>query len=346
MKNRLGLQKLNQRGFDHVIMVICFVLIFGVIGVFFLIKDYADTSGYTFRLDYGAKGSLCLDDLGNSKSAGNEIDVYTCKPNDTAQIWTKVGSGNFALKSSISGSNICIQAGAGIGVSGHRVPVTTATCRTSNSSQLWHWSLSAPSELVSSASGGCMNDAANGGSTSPIIIYKCTPATSNARWYESVAKISSGTTNGGSSSAVASCAKTGNEGQTIANCALYQLDYWNNNPSRHAALIDTYCGGESDCENGEWCAGFVSYVYKESGYSFGSVLKAFNLGYQASLKGFTFKSTPSVGAIAISTGGGNLGHAQIVYSTSGPTFISGNYGNIVIKTTDRSGTIFGYETPN
>jgi hypothetical protein len=201
MKNKLGLKKLNQKGFDHAIAIICFVLIFGIIGVFFLIKDYADTSGYAFKLDYGGQ-KLCLDDYGDSKSANSSITVYTCRSNDTAVIWSKnsVASNEFYLKSA-NGGNVCVeQADPGIGTSAAtRKYVRTATCNSGSSAQLWRWNLSTPSELVNVGSGGCLNDTGNGGSGTQLIIYKCNGG-SNERWYQVAESVSSGGTNGGGSS--------------------------------------------------------------------------------------------------------------------------------------------------
>jgi hypothetical protein len=211
LKQKYLFRKLDQKGFDHLFFLFSFVAVFVIVGVFFIIKDYADTIGYQFKLEYANK-TLCIDDFGDSKSPGSIVAVYTCKSTDNAQVWTlnHIASNEFYLKTT-NGSDICIEAGKGIGVSGHRIYATTATCNTSGTSaasrqQLWGWSLAEPSELKNVASGGCLNDAANGGSDTPLIIFAC-QGTTNERWYQTAVESSTTGSNDGNGTTVSGEAK-------------------------------------------------------------------------------------------------------------------------------------------
>jgi hypothetical protein len=206
-------KRLDQKGFDHVFFLMSFILVFAIVGAFFIIKDYADTIGYEYKLSYDSK-TLCLDDFGDSKSTGSVIDVYTCKSGDNAQVWTinRISSNEFYLKIT-NGSNLCVEAGKGIGTGpNNKVYVTTATCSSSNTHQLWGWDGSTPGQLRNVSSGGCMNDAGNGKSDTALIVYAC-KGTSNERWYEvAVQGSTSGSTDGGSSTV---------SGEAASICKLY-----------------------------------------------------------------------------------------------------------------------------
>ena len=126
----------------------------------------------------------------------------------------------------------------------------------------------------------------------------------------------------------------------IANCAVAQLNYWNANPGLHSALIAKYCDNTGACMNGEWCAGFASYVLRLSGHGVGSHYLAYD--FEKLPSQFTFQSKPALGAVQVTSGSGS-GHVQIVVNTNPLTFVSGNAGGgREIKTTGWSGSLFGY----
>ncbi len=131
-------------------------------------------------------------------------------------------------------------------------------------------------------------------------------------------------------------------------CAQRELSRWNAADSTGKNKLRLkYCENTSPCYPGEWCAGFVSYIYRVAGYPFknGTTFLAYGVQHAS---GFARASNAQRGDIQIDTGAGGFGHTMIVERVSGtntPHFISGNYGNAVTRTDDNSGFLY-YLTPN
>jgi hypothetical protein len=124
----------------------------------------------------------------------------------------------------------------------------------------------------------------------------------------------------------------GSEGQAVACQAIKQWAAWQANNSNHEALLTTYTDGTP---YEEWCADFVSYLYKQAGYPFtnGSA-DGWDENDSSTVQymGFTVHQadsgyTPSVGDVAFFNYPG--GHVEIVVSGgSKPTFVYGDSAEI------------------
>lgn len=79
---KLTLKKLNQSGFDHVVFIVAFVVLIGIIGTAAAVLTHADTPQPTLR--FLSTAGLCLNEL-----PGGKISVSSC-------------NGNVGQKSSIS----------------------------------------------------------------------------------------------------------------------------------------------------------------------------------------------------------------------------------------------------
>ncbi len=72
---KFHLKKLNQRGFDHVVAIVVFVVIFAGIGTYLLVASHAATPPP--ELIYGiSSGTTCL-----NEEAGGVVNVATCNGN-------------------------------------------------------------------------------------------------------------------------------------------------------------------------------------------------------------------------------------------------------------------------
>jgi hypothetical protein len=154
----IRLKKLNQAGFDHVLLVVIFIVLFGIAGTFFLLQDHALSNTYV-ELHIEGYGGQCID---------NAI-IGGCSPTNKAGIWHTIpGSGSSPIESNAGG---CLDDwGGGVGHNAAtRVKVQYTTCY-GDSNQSWHWGGNGHDELVS-ASGGCLN--ALGGSGDQLIVYRC-----------------------------------------------------------------------------------------------------------------------------------------------------------------------------
>lgn len=119
------------------------------------------------------------------------------------------------------------------------------------------------------------------------------------------------------------------EGQKIACEAASEWARWQNS-SDHEALLNTYTDG-SPYE--EWCADFVSYVYRQAGYPLAGAYDGWDENDANNLQNypeFTLHQassgyTPKAGDIAWFNYDG--GHVEVVVSGGArPTFIYGNSG--------------------
>jgi ricin-type beta-trefoil lectin protein/CHAP domain-containing protein len=122
---------------------------------------------------------------------------------------------------------------------------------------------------------------------------------------------------------------TGSEGQQVACYAERQWNAWQSDPSSHQALLTDYTDGNA---YEQWCADFVSYVYREAGYPFSAGERDGWDEYDANNvqnMGFVLHPAadydPSPGDVAFFDYPG--GHVEIV-ETGGrhPTFIYGDSG--------------------
>jgi len=125
---------------------------------------------------------------------------------------------------------------------------------------------------------------------------------------------------------------SGGEGQAVACNAVKQWTVWQASGSNHEALLTTYTDGTP---YEEWCADFVSYVYKQAGYPFtnGSADSwDENDANAVQYMGFTMHPAssdyvPKAGDVAFFNYPG--GHVEIVVSGGKkPTFVYGNSAQI------------------
>ena len=147
----------------------------------------------------------------------------------------------------------------------------------------------------------------------------------------------------------------------IACNAVKEFTAWQSSGSNHESLLTTYTDGTP---SEEWCADFISYVYKEAGYPFtnGSAdgwdeNSAGNVQYM----GFTMHQAgngyvPETGDVAYFDYPG--GHVEIVVSGgTTPTYVYGDSaeidpttGNGQMKSntiqSDNNGQVMYYLTPN
>ncbi len=266
---------------------------------FFSMSTHA--SGDASAIKSGISG-YCLDDHNSKIMPNNMVDAWGCN-NTTAQSWSVTGTtithnGNFCL--AVKGNSKSINA-----------PVVLNTCNDSPG-QVW---LGDKSGFINPNSGLCLS--VPGGQTgAQLVTASCDQL---GRTYETW--LPSPTSNSNSCS--------GTRGQKIACFAAKEWKAWQAPGSNHEALLGQYTDG-SPYE--EWCADFVSYVYKEAGYHFtagnSNGWDQNNANY-IQYMGFTMHDpqtyTPEPGDVAYFDYNG--GHVEIVISGGkNPTFVYGDSG--------------------
>jgi len=255
----------------------------------------------------------CLDAHGDSSAPNAIIDSWQCNGTD-AQNW--VASNNTLVHDKKSCLSI-LDNGSALGDK-----IVSNPC-SGKPGQIW---VAAADGYENPTSADCL-EILNSQVNTQLILGSCTHLTQPyAAWMTS---IYNKTSSGG---AFLGC--RGTEGQKVACEAAKQWALWNSDSISHSSLLNTYSDGNS---YEEWCADFVSYVYKQAGYPFlygerdnWDEYYAPNIQNQGFIYHSAIGYIPKAGDVAYFDYNG--GHVEIVaVGGSKPIFIYGDSG-----TTDKS----------
>jgi hypothetical protein len=259
--------------------------------------SHAGTSGAPIKSGWNG---FCLDDYkGKTNDTGNQVDIWQCN-NSPAQDWqlsmTKIKHADSDCLNVVNNSKIDVE-----------------TC-SDNPSQVW---LRDNSGYLNPNTGLCLSADVTG-QGQLLSLGSCTQLLSpNQTWHPT------------SDYKTFNCPK--DQPGAVACNAVKQWDNWQTNGSSHISLLNKYTGNSS---YEEWCADFISYVYKESGYPFtkgnyaswdeNDANQLRNMGFTLHLAG---EYLPKAGDIAFFNY--NDGHAEIVIvGGKHPTFVYGNSATI------------------
>jgi hypothetical protein len=249
--------------------------------------------------------NYCLDVHNSGTAAGTIVDDWQCN-NTQAQSWTTT------YDRIQHGNNLCLSVKGNGRTAGNSVVVNYCSL---DPGQVW---LRDQNGFENPNSGLCLALPPNAGDK-PVTVATCAlPSQLSEKWTPSGSQVST------------SC-QQGNKGDKIACTAAKEWDTWQSEPTNHSSLLNTYTDG---APYEEWCADFVSYVYKEAGYPFAQGEAA---GWDESNAnniqnmGFTTHNpsnyAPQPGDVAYFDYEG--GHVEIVVSGGkNPTFVYGNSGTI------------------
>jgi hypothetical protein len=238
----------------------------------------------------------CLD----VRSGGTTLDSWNCN-HTQAQAWN-------INQDSVSQGSQCLSVKdniKGIGAS-----VITSTCN-NEPGQIW---LKDNGGLYNPNSGLCLSASPNQKATIELCHQ---PNDANQIWTSS-------------DPTKVNCAK-GSRGQKVACFAETEWEAWQAGTPSHESLLNTYTDG---APYEQWCADFVSYVYKEAGYPFtGGEADGWDESNANNVQnmGYTMHDpasyTPNPGDVAYFNYSG--GHVEIVVSAGKtPTFIYGDSARI------------------
>lgn len=203
------------------------LLVVGVAWKFGLARVFASS---TPEIHSGVAGQ-CLDDFHGQLASGNPIDIYSCNHSD-AQAFS-VASGRISLA-----GNWCLSAAA----SGSSVSLEKCS---SNAGQVW---LADKSGYYNPNRDLCLA----AGNDSSVELASCDSLTyAREIW----------TFNADDAKKLDQCG--GSEGQEVACYAEKDFAAWQSGNTSHESLLNIWTGGTPD---EQWCADFVSYVYRQAGY--------------------------------------------------------------------------------
>ncbi len=273
-------------------MVAVIVALGGIFSLLFLGISHA--GGQSSPIKSGWSG-YCLDDYRSKIVEGNQVDLWPCN-DSAAQDW------QVNLTQIIHNNDMCLTASSD-------TDITINTCN-DGPNQVW---LKDDTGYLNPNKGLCLT-AENAEEDGQLTLTSCRLLTSNSKSW--TANINYGTY---------PC--TGSQGQMVACYAIKEWVKWTSEPNNHEALLNTYTAGAA---YEEWCADFVSYVFKEAGYPFSSGnYDGWNENIAGNVvnQGFTVDSSasylPQTGDVAYFDYLG--GHVEIVISGGKtPTFIYSN----------------------
>lgn len=250
--------------------------------------------------------NYCLDVHDSGTGNGTKVDNYTC--NDTqAQSWTTT------YDRIQHGSNMCLSVQNDSKSAGSSVVINQCS---DDPGQVW---LRDQNGYENPNSGLCLALPTSKGAELVTMATCSLPSTIAEKWTPSPRATQTST-----------CTQLSKD-ETIACNAAKEWDNWQSQPTNHEGLLNTYTDG---APYEEWCADFVSYIFKESGYPF---TQGEANGWDESNAnniqnmGFTMHNPsnymPKPGDVAYFSYNG--GHVEIVVSGGKhPTFIYGNSGTI------------------
>jgi hypothetical protein len=315
-----------------------------IIGLCFLATLFFSVQ-YHFNHDYStspniklATSGYCLDDYRDILSPSNRVDAWQCN-SSRAQIWRVQGT------SIVFDKNYCLS----VANNSTQINANVVLDPCNNlSGQVWirdQGGYQNPNSTL------CLSAALNNPSQS-VFISTCNLSKSIEVW-SPVLNVNS--------TKILSTTCSGSEGELVACYAEKEWNTWQLGSINHNNLLNSYTNG-SPYE--EWCADFVSYVYKEAGFPFtqgsSSGWDENNANY-VQYMGFTMHMAssgyiPKTGDVAYFNYNG--GHVEIVISGGkNPAFIYGDSaeidpttGNGQMKANtilgDSSGQVVYYLTPS
>jgi cell wall-associated NlpC family hydrolase len=290
---------LDERGISSRVTLVVIVALVGFIFLRSVTSHAAPANAAAIKS--GISG-YCLDDHTNSTAPGAVVDSWGC--NDTsAQDWT-VGVGL------IKHDNSCLSVksnGTVVGDSIELKPCVQA------SGQVW---LRDKTGFENPNSRLCLS-LPNGQTGQQLVLASCSYLSQD---YESWV-----------TSQTPDCSTQASEGEKVACYAEQEWTRWQSGVPSHETLLTAYTGG---APYEEWCADFVSYVYKEAGYPFSNGNYDGwdeNIAPDIQYMGFNIHDAgsynPQPGDVAFFDYAG--GHVEIVVSGGkSPTFIYGDSATI------------------
>jgi hypothetical protein len=159
-------KKLDERGFDHVFLMIVFIVLFAIMGIAYLVYTRAASTPAPIV----NSGGKCLDNYANLTRENNRIILYACNSTD-AQKWVVNNGGAI-----VNANGYCLTATGTTSASA----VTLNKCTGANNQR---WSYNATSKAITSvASGLCLDNHANlNVDSNKIQVYTCN-STNAQKW--------------------------------------------------------------------------------------------------------------------------------------------------------------------
>lgn len=323
----------KQLGYFRIVVLGSFVLLIGIIFMSKFLENHVSAEGPTIS---SVMSNYCLDDHGNSMVANAEVVSWKCN-NSAAQVWEVRGS-------TIIHDNNCLSVQDNGKAEGNKVVLNVCN---NDPGQVW---LRDKVGFENPNSNMCLSTSTQK-PEQQLFLASCNKLFQpNEGWLpESLTRNNDPACNDGP------------EGKKIACNAEKEWTTWQSSSQNHTALLTKYTDG---APYEEWCADFVSFVYKESGRPFsGGEADGWDESDANNIQNMGFTKHVATSGYIPQTGDVAYfdyqnGHVEIVVSGGKtPTFIYGNSaiidpttgnGQMVANTitSDSSGQVEYYLSPN
>jgi hypothetical protein len=296
----------DQNGSAHGLMFVVAILIIVFAGIGMLHSKSGSVSADSPEIKSGLNNQ-CLDDRHSNDKPGAEVDDYSCNNTD-AQNW------KFTNSAIINRNGLCLSVEND--ATTENSPVVLNTCDQSPG-QVW---LADNGGLYNPNSTLCLSEPSEG-SGKQVVLGSCSNVKeTNEQWSSDDLDLN--------------CGDNTVMGDKISCYAEKEWNTWESGNPSHESLLNSYTDG---APYEEWCADFVSYVYKEAGYQFnnGEAGQGYWDESNANLvqnENFTIHYAssgyiPKTGDVAYFNYTG--GHVEIVVSGGKhPSFVYGNSATI------------------
>jgi len=173
----IHIKKLDQPGFDHVVGLLSFLVVFASIGTFYIVQSHAATAPQYVQLRLYNK-NLCF----------TGENIATCSDSNREMLFVKPVGSNFQLKNAagycVDDWNHAYQSQPA-SKGGTRVNARLSACYSNDKNQQWSWKGHALANAGNNYK-GCLNSAgAVAANNNPVIIYAC-----NNAWNETWTTVS------------------------------------------------------------------------------------------------------------------------------------------------------------
>ena len=278
-----------------------------------------------------ASSGYCLDDFQNRLSNSNLVEAWGCN-SSRAQIWTVKGI------NIVHDNKYCLSV---VNNAKNRGSMVVMDPCNGSSGQIW---LRDKGGYRNPNSALCLSASLNSPNQS-LFIDSCNNLNKSVEIWSPVSSASS------TKILNTSCSGLTSQGLLIACYAEREWTTWQSGSILHVNLLASYTDGSP---NEEWCADFISYVYKEAGYPFTQGAangwdenNANNIQYMSfTLHQASSGYVPRPGDVAYFSYNG--GHVEIVIAGGQhPTFIYGDSATIDLTTGNgqmEANTILGNST--
>lgn len=303
-KMRIKYRPLNNSGFGKFSLFTCLIII---LFMFVFVKGYLNKASAD-SLRIVTKSNYCIDLLHGNTGENAPVMLWICDKTSSQSWDEQLSTITHDDKYCLAVSNLTIQ---------NNKTIVVQSCN-NGANQVW---LNSDGKLYNPDTEECIST--YGGDGTQLIVKDCNSKYILTWQNQDVSGVVIGRN--------LDCSK-GDRSYKLSCNAIAEWETWRNGSNNHVQLLNKYTDNAS---YEEWCADFISYIYKVSGYPFVGAYDGWDENNALNIQNYNFTIhdassgyLPNPGDVAFFDYG-NGGHTEMVISGgSHPTFIYGNSARV------------------